>query len=324
MIDIKIINNANKVNFISNSNLEAKIYLKSDSGYKELLDEFSFIGTYEYTPTKDGLYSFEFSNENPTCKTVQFDYYRNYELRNSFLDSIDKIVCEKDDCNCSDCDDCEESEKVTSLLKALSYYYLQNPLLFLYQQSAFVCLSNLLSNINSCILLNEKILGKSENEELLKLILAYHYYIIYKYELDTNVDKDWVKTTYRETTTLQCIKDKTNLSTDCIDSNLDLFLQHTTLNNLKEKIILDTDDSIDLSIDESENKISLKINEGWLKSYLENNICEIIQNSCGTVSPIITSITFENNVNCCENINPNLIPSVNDVSFESNINCCES
>ena len=240
MIDVKIINNADKVNFISSSNLEGKIYLKNNVGFKELLSSFSFIGTYEYTPTTDGLYTFEFSNADPICKTVVFDYYRNFELRDSFLDSVDEVVCEQGNCGCEGCDEC--NEEIISLVKALSYYYLQNPLLSLYQQAAFTCLSTLLTNINSCILLNEKILGSSENKELLKIILAYHYYVIYKYELDNNLDSEWVKTNYRESTTLQCVLNETELDTDCIDASLDLFLKHTTLNTLKEDIILESEE----------------------------------------------------------------------------------
>lgn len=272
MIDIKVLKNGNSFNFITTQNLKVKFYKKNDVGYNEKIGESFFIGTLSYTPTSDGLYTFEFFEAAESCSDcpkVSQTYYVNQELRESFLDTVQKIIC--NETSSTPCDEfanpdntnCESLET----LKSLSFYYLQDTEAFLYAQSAFVCISNYLANINSSILLDEKILGKSENVKLLRLILSFHYYVIYLYELNTNIDTDWVKSTYRENTILCCLQ-TSDLPIDCIEANLNLFSKHTSINTLEKDVFIEVEEPLEVATDKIENKISIKLKETWIGTVL--------------------------------------------------------
>lgn len=292
MIEVKIIRNADKLNFISEQNLKLKVFKKNKFNYKELIGEFSFINNFTYTPLNNGLYTFEISNDCVECSNVTYDYYINTDLRESFLDTIENMICNNHESVCKE----KENIDIINLVKSLSFYYLQNPNLFLYQQSAFICISDIISNINSCILLDEKILGKTKNTELLELILSFHYYVIYRYELDTNVDTDWVKNTYRENSILCCLNN-TELPLDCIISNLDMFSKHTTLNELERDIILENKDSIDINTNNEDNTITLGVNENWLQTKLKplSDLINILETK---VSSLLNNKDITNNLIC--------------------------
>lgn len=249
MINITIIKNEENLNFTSTESLNIKIFKKTSTGYNEILIEDTFINNYEFSLSADGLYVLEFSNNDPNCKTLTTTYYKNTELKESFLDTVENLLCNENNCQCTECEDCFEETEIISILKNLSFYYLQNPQLTLYQQAAFSCISNILSEINISILLDEKILGDSKNKELLKLILAFHYYVLYKYEIDTNVNLEWVENTYRKTTILTCIEN-TKLPIECIDSKLNIFLPNIQVNNLEEILSLSQNNYLKIINDE--------------------------------------------------------------------------
>jgi hypothetical protein len=155
------------------------------SGFENLPtleDEDSF----EFKKLQDGEYQVVISQDG-TDTTITLKTYLN--LLESMIEDIDLILC---GCDCDSCDDCATTcnDKLTTILKILSFINLTFPTYNSALESIAECIKCTLGMDISCLLINEKITGESDNALILKKIIAIYYLAFYFLELTSATDEE--------------------------------------------------------------------------------------------------------------------------------------
>jgi hypothetical protein len=169
---------------------------------------------------KDGEYVINIT-QNAVDTSITIKTY--YTLLVSAIEDIDLMLC---GCDCSDCDDCAQdcNEKLTTILKLLSYVSLTYPQYNISLDKVSETIGCLLGIDVSCLLVNEKITGLSDNTDLLKKIVSIYYLALYFTEKIQSADDeeiDYVDTKY-----------KFNIISPCISRlGIDITDVETTINN---------------------------------------------------------------------------------------------
>lgn len=173
----------------------------------------------------DGAYKFIISYtevENyPEITEVEhfFLYFDN--LLYSLINDIDVILC---NCECISCDDCYNTDKEVSdtLLKLISYFTVTNKYYNGYFEAAYKCLECSILDANQCLLVNEKVIGKTENILLLKKIVALYYLVFYFAEYAqaiTDEEKKYVDLKFKFLKIKKCIANL-GINIQCIIDNI--------------------------------------------------------------------------------------------------------
>lgn len=244
--------NNNYVITSTGSNLVVEVYkidncLDNSSRLLSIYQSTSIISTdgnkriVTIPPIEDGKYNFRIKEYTPQ-ETIKETYvYSYYNLLQSIIKDIEKVLC---NCNCDDCEDCYESEELYSktLLKVMTYNTLTSKFYASIIDKVFSCLECSLIDINNCILLNENLHGSADNKRLFKKILSGYYLAFYYSELKNNEDKDFVNKMFNYTfvskclenngINLNCIKEKINsMATFTINSALYINKAPSTVGN---------------------------------------------------------------------------------------------
>ena len=174
-------------------------------------------------PLRDGLYVIHLTRiDLSTCTTLEiaeipFPYFEM--LLQSVIKDTQHFLC---GCSCKDCDDCNQDEKTTLsiLLKAFSYYTIMYKYYARFYDAVFKCLNCSIIDVTSCVIINEKVLGKTENKELLEKIISSLYLAIYFGEYYSTTNKSVVDTKFNFDKIIKCIKHN-DTDIDCIKNNIE-------------------------------------------------------------------------------------------------------
>lgn len=174
-------------------------------------------------PLKDGLYVIHLERLDPLTSDlldtaeVPFPYFEM--LLQSIIKDTEHFLC---GCTCKECDDCNQDEKTTLsiLLKSFSYYTIMYKYYSRFYDAVFKCLNCSIIDVTSCVIINEKILGKTENKELLEKIISSLYLAIYFGEYYSSTDKSIVDNKFNFNKIIKCIKHN-DTDIDCIKNNID-------------------------------------------------------------------------------------------------------
>lgn len=174
-------------------------------------------------PLKDGLYVIHLSRIDLVTGTtievaeVPFPYFEM--LLQSVIKDTEHFLC---GCTCKECDDCNQDEKTTLsiLLKSFSYYTIMYKYYSRFYDAVFKCLNCSIIDVTSCVIINEKVLGKTENKELLEKIISSLYLAIYFGEYYSSTDKEAVDRKFNFDKIIKCIKHN-DTDIDCIKNNIE-------------------------------------------------------------------------------------------------------
>lgn len=143
--------------------------------------------------------------QNAVNTTVTIKQYT--DLLASIIIDVNLMLC---GCDCSNCDDCAQNctEQQTTILKLLSYVSLTYPQYNLSLEKVSEVIGCLLNIDISCLLVNEKITGVSDNSDLLKKIVSIYYLALYFVEKIQSADDeelDYIETKYNFNIISVCI-----------------------------------------------------------------------------------------------------------------------
>ena len=190
--------------------------------------------------TGDGAYKFVISYTEviesvPTIVVKEHNFLYFDNLLYSLINDIDNILC---NCECVSCDDCYNTDKEVSdtLLKLISYFTVTNKYYNGYFQAAYNCLECSIIDANQCLLINEKVIGKTENILLLKKIVALYYLTFYFAEYAqavTDEEKKYIDLKFKFLKIKKCIANL-GINIQCIIDNITnmaLFTVNSSLYN---------------------------------------------------------------------------------------------
>lgn len=174
-------------------------------------------------PLRDGLYVIHLSRvdlstgETLEVAEVPFPYFEM--LLQSIIKDTEYFLC---GCTCKDCDDCNQDEKtaLSILLKSFSYYTIMYKYYSRFYDAVFKCLNCSIIDVTSCVIINEKVLGKTENKELLEKMISSLYLAIYFGEYYNATDKNVVDSKFKFDKIIKCIKHN-DTDVDCIKNNIE-------------------------------------------------------------------------------------------------------
>lgn len=174
----------------------------------------------------DGAYKFLISYTEvilgvPTIVVKEHNFLYFDGLLYSLINDIEHLLC---NCECISCDDCYENDKEVSdtLLKLISYFTVTNKYYNGYFQAAYECLECSIIDANQCLLLNEKVIGKTENILLLKKTVALYYLTFYYAEYAqaiTDEEKAYVDLKFKFLKIKKCIANL-GINIQCIIDNI--------------------------------------------------------------------------------------------------------
>lgn len=209
--------------------VQVTIYVSENCSddYREVIKP--YLVDFEKTrklPLIDGTYRIKIDritiDGNTLIETKEYLYPYFGMLLNSIIVDLEYFLC---GCTCKDCDDCHEDEKsaLSIMVKAFSYYTLLYKYYSRFYDAVFKCLDCSILEINSCILRNEKFLGKTDTNDLLKKILTGFYTAFYYaeyYNATTDEAKDKINKKFKADKIFKCIK-TTNSEIDCITKQIE-------------------------------------------------------------------------------------------------------
>lgn len=167
----------------------------------------------------DGVYKFVISSlvgRDVESVDILIPYYDGMLV--SLIQDIDNILC---GCECKTCDDCNDTDKnlSTVLLKLISYYTITSNYYSAFLDAAFKCLKCSIVDANECIILNEKVVGNSDNTMLLKRIVALYYLAFYFAEFKSTTDTNYINTKFNYEKIKKCIN-ALGIDIQCILDNI--------------------------------------------------------------------------------------------------------
>lgn len=167
----------------------------------------------------DGIYKFLISSlVEEDIKTIEIliPYYDSMLI--SLIQDIDSLLC---GCKCKTCDDCKDTDKdlSTVLLKLISYYTITNNYYSAFLNVAFNCLKCSIVDANECIIINEKVVGNSDNTILLKKIISLYYLAFYFAEFKSTTDANYINTKFKYEKIKKCIN-ILGIDIQCILNNI--------------------------------------------------------------------------------------------------------
>jgi hypothetical protein len=151
----------------------------------------------------DGEYQLAITDSG-VDSTVTIKYYNNLLI--STIEDVSLLLC---GCDCDDdsTDDCDAA--LTTVVKLLTYIALTNPQYDFALQKVSEVVKCLLDIDISCLLINEKITGMSDNANLTKKVVAMYYLAIYFAELMQQSADDeeilYIKTKQKYASISKCI-----------------------------------------------------------------------------------------------------------------------
>lgn len=188
-------------------------------------------------PYKDGLYKILIQKVVAGVVIEDSEMFYPYygELLETIIDDIEHFLC---NCNCVDCgEDCNKDEKthLSLLLKLFSYYTLLYKYYPKFYDAVFKCLNCSILDVTKCVLLNEKVTGNTENNELFKKIVFSMYIAFYYAEYYNTSDKAYINAKFKYNKIKKCIT-IANTNTECItnqiENNMGIFsIQFDRYNN---------------------------------------------------------------------------------------------
>lgn len=198
-----------------------------DNTFVECLVYLDFVGFKEIKILSgDGAYKFviEYKQVVLSVLTTVIKEHIVYYFDNllySLINDIDNILC---NCECITCDDCYETDKEVSdaLLKLISYFTVTNEYYNGFYNAAYKCLKCSIIDANQCLLLNEKVIGKTENILLLKKIVALYYLTFYFAEYKqavTEEEKKYVDLKFKFLKIKKCIANL-GINIQCVLDNI--------------------------------------------------------------------------------------------------------
>lgn len=141
---------------------------------------------FEFGKLQDGEYQVTITqDEEETTVTIK----SFLELQKSMIEDIDLVLC---GCDCDSCDDCATTcnDKLTTILKILSFIALTSPMYDAAIDRISECIKCTLGVDISCLLINEKVTGESDNSIVLKKIIAIYYLAFYFLEITSATDEE--------------------------------------------------------------------------------------------------------------------------------------
>ena len=299
---IKKCNNKITVKKTGEQNITVSLFSKKSCSE---IEEWDLITTITVTsisdiniPNIDNVYKITLYNGIDNIEKV-FVNYSN--LLKSTIEDIQYVLC---GCQCESCEDCtENSEELNNTLLKANFYYLLNSNKYQKYFNAFYkCNECELLNINSCLILNEKIHGKSDNSILLKKILSAFYLSFYFYEKEIFEITECQNSIFNYETIKKCIS-KLGINIKCIEDNISSSNQPPVignntiiLNNRQNKIfnLIDFTSNTTPPYYDEENDVldSIQIKELNLSpdTYLKLNGINVIINQIITVNQITNGL----------------------------------
>lgn len=173
-------------------------------------------------PLRDGLYRVVVDRviDNFLIETDEYIYPYYGELLNTIIEETQYFLC---GCECENCDDnCNKNEKtyLSLILKMFSYYTLLHSYYPRFYETIFKCLRCSILDINKCILINEKVIGESQNEELFKKLVSSLYTAFYLAEYYNTDDKEYIDNKFKFDKIKKCIL-VTNTDMECITKQIE-------------------------------------------------------------------------------------------------------
>ncbi len=163
--------------------IDVQLFIKtgcSNNFYKPITNNLLVLSFMKINlPFEDGKYKIRITSTaldtSFTYIEYEFDVFNN--LLNNIITTIESKIC---NCECETNDDCKEEIKIEdALLKTISYYILNNTYYSFFFNTGLKCIDcKLLEDIN-CLILNDFVIGKSDNKKLMNKILSYFYLIFY-------------------------------------------------------------------------------------------------------------------------------------------------
>ena len=211
-------------NLSSEGGIAVSIYVATDvdSTYKQVVDTYRV--DFEETkklPLIDGIYKIKLErlSGNTVIETVE-DIYPYYGmLIRSIIQEMEYFLC---GCGCNTCDDCGKDEKLSLsvVLKAFSYYTLMYKFYPKFYDAVFKCINYSIQEINTCILIDEKVTGNAQKEDLFRKIISAFYLAFYFAEFYSASDTEVINKKFKYSKLIKCIKIN-NTDINCITNNID-------------------------------------------------------------------------------------------------------
>lgn len=171
-------------------------------------------------PQRDGLYKILLEQAVTTTETSEFTYPYYGNLLEAIIDETEYFLC---NCDCIDCsDECNKDEKtyLSLMLKAFSYYTLLYRYYPRFYDAVFKCLNCSILDISKCVLLNEKVTGDTDNNQLFKKIISSMYTSFYYAEYYNTADKEYINNKFKYDKIKKCIL-VTNTDIECITNQIE-------------------------------------------------------------------------------------------------------
>jgi len=211
-------------NLSSESTVAVTVYVATDSSstYKKVIDTYVVdLEEERKLPLIDGIYKIKLDRltSNTIVESVE-DIYPYYGmLIRSIIQEMEYFLC---GCDCDTCDDCNKDEKLSLsvILKAFSYYVLMYKFYPKFYDAVFKCLNYSIQEINTCILIDEKVIGNAQKEDLFKKIISSFYLAFYFSEFYGASDTSIIDKKFKYDKLIKCIKIN-NTDIDCIKNNID-------------------------------------------------------------------------------------------------------
>lgn len=167
-------------------------------------------------PNRDDLYRL-YIEDDRTVYTKNY-VYRYTNFLESLIEDIKYTLC---GCACSDCGK-NEKDYLSTILKLLSYNIINGSIYNEFLTSTNDCVKCNVLDTNQCLLLNETVLGASDNTLLMKQLIAYYYLVFYYVDLRLNDNSHIITQRYDYDNIIQCIK-KLGIDELCIKDNILIF-----------------------------------------------------------------------------------------------------
>lgn len=181
-------------------------------------------------PFKNGVYKLRITVTDPITESFTYKEYQfsNYsKLLDSIITDVEDQLC---GCDCKDCgEDCGDKKQINiTLLKIMSFYFMNKEYYQFFINTASDCISCSLYEGINCLITQESILGKADSEQIFKEMIAYFYIVFYLAEKSIyNCCPDEIDKKFKFDKISKCIK-KLGVDINCI--------QHTILTNPNYKI----------------------------------------------------------------------------------------
>lgn len=262
----------------SANTLYVTVYVETYCGseeWQEIIPEQTINTTLSITiPNRDNLYKLFITDKISLNDELKVPIYG--KLLISFIEDVKYVLC---GCPCENCEDCNKNKKdyLFSLVKMFAYNSINESLYNEYLTSTNDCIRCNILDINQCILLNETILGNSDNTLLMKQIIAYYYLVFYFVDLKINNNSETVTELYQYNEIVKCIK-KLGIDINCIKENINNYIKEECNNQPKiETLCIDNpgDNNIFICVPSTgilDSTFSLKYTGGNGMSYPEQII----------------------------------------------------